>query len=64
MGALTSRGIALHSRDGGDVLHFCRQGEVGQRAEDLGFHIAEILHEIAEDEFERVISLRTRADEV
>ena len=46
------------------MLHFGREGEVGEGAEGLRLGGVEILHEIAEDEFQRVISLRAGADEV
>lgn len=46
------------------MLYFHRQGEVGERAEGFGFRIAEVLHQIAEDEFQRVIALWAGAEEV
>ena len=59
-----SAGSSSQPGDRGDVLHFRRQGEVGERAEDFGLGLGELLHQIAEDEFQRVIVRRAGAEEV
>ena len=54
----------IAARDRGDVLHFRRQAEVGERAEDFGLVLGELVHQIAEDELQRVVVLRAGAEEV
>jgi hypothetical protein len=45
------------------VFHFCRKAEVGRGAEDFLLVGGELLREVAEDEFQRVIVRRAGAQE-
>ena len=50
--------------EGGEVFYFGGQAEVGEGADGAGFLGGEVVCEVAEDEFERVIPRRAGAEEV